>query len=108
MYELLVGEIGISRQEFYDLYWWEIQSIIRGYRKRSRSMWQAMRLGAYLVMSSNTDLQKSGIRNYTDLIQFTWEKGQQMANQPNDDDIADLQALIRNENAALRKKKDGK
>jgi len=108
VYELLVGEIGISRQEFYDLYWWEIQSIIRGYRKRSRSMWQAMRLGAYLVMSSNTDLQKSGIRNYTDLIQFTWEMEEQMDNQPNDDDIADLQALIRNENAALRKKKDGK
>ena len=108
MYELLVGEIGISHQEFYDLYWWEIQSIIRGYRKRSRSMWQAMRLGAYLVMSSNTDLQKSGIRNYTDLIQFTWEMEEQMDNQPNDDDIADLQALIRNENAALRKKKDGK
>ena len=32
-----MGEIGISRHEFlYELTWWEINSIIRGYRKRNR------------------------------------------------------------------------
>jgi hypothetical protein len=32
-----VGEIGIPRHEFlYELTWWEINSIIRGYRKRNR------------------------------------------------------------------------
>lgn len=37
MYQLFVGEIGFPRQEFlYELRWWEVNSIIRGYRKRNR------------------------------------------------------------------------
>ena len=37
MYQLFVGEIGIPRHEFlYELTWWEINSIIRGYRKRNK------------------------------------------------------------------------
>ena len=34
LFQLLVGEIGIERNVFYyELRWWEVKSIVRGYRK---------------------------------------------------------------------------
>ena len=43
-----MGEIGISRKEFfYELQWWEVNAIIRGYRKRNILSYQLQRLTAY-------------------------------------------------------------
>ena len=40
---MLVGEIGIPRREFlYDLRFWEVRRIIRGYRQRDRLKHQLM------------------------------------------------------------------
>ena len=37
IYQLIVGEIGISRAEFlYELRFWEVDAIIKGYRRRNR------------------------------------------------------------------------
>ena len=41
MYQLFVGEIGISRREFlYDIKFWEARRILRGYRKRHHFLYQ--------------------------------------------------------------------
>ena len=48
IYELLVGEIGISRKEFlYDIRFWEVRRIIRGYRKRGRIYMQLLAENVY-------------------------------------------------------------
>lgn len=46
-----MGEIGISRHEFlYDMQWWEINSIIRGYRKRNRLTHQLLAENIYATI----------------------------------------------------------
>lgn len=43
-----MGEIGIPRHEFlYDLQFWEVRRIIRGYRQRDRLKMQLLRLCAF-------------------------------------------------------------
>lgn len=45
---MLVGEIGIDRKEYlYDLMYWEIILIVRGYFARKHSGWEQARLIAY-------------------------------------------------------------
>lgn len=56
MYQLFVGEIGITRHEFlYELTWWEINSIIRGYRRRDRLKLQIMAECAYAALFAMRD-----------------------------------------------------
>lgn len=73
---MLVGEIGIERREFlYELNYWEIILIIRGYNRRHRDLWSAVRWHAYNVMSAMPycKLAESGIYKPTDLMTFPWE-----------------------------------
>jgi hypothetical protein len=45
---LFVGEIGIPRREFlYDLKFWEVRRIIRGYRKRGKIFMQLLAENVY-------------------------------------------------------------
>ena len=75
-----MGEIGYDRHDFlYDLKLWEINAIIRGYRRRSRSIWESSRLNAFFIMSAFADLKKAGIHHDTDLIRFPWETEEQIA-----------------------------
>jgi hypothetical protein len=51
-----VGEIGIPRREFlYDLRFWEVDAIIRGYRRRNRLMHQLLAEIVYTTMYINRD-----------------------------------------------------
>ena len=51
-----MGEIGITRHEFlYELTWWEINSIIRGYRRRDRLKLQIMAECAYAALFAMRD-----------------------------------------------------
>ena len=53
LFRLLVGEIGISRHEFwYELNWREVRAIIDGYNRRRRDGWEQARLIAYHVASA--------------------------------------------------------
>jgi hypothetical protein len=53
---LLVGEIGIPRREFlYDLRFWEVDAIIRGYRRRNRLTHQLLAEIVYTTMYINRD-----------------------------------------------------
>lgn len=68
-----MGEIGFPRREFlYDLRWWEVKSIIRGYNARHHHGWEQARLVAYnarFCMGS-----KDPLPTVTEWIKFPWEK----------------------------------
>jgi hypothetical protein len=55
---MLVGEIGIPRREFlYDLRFWEVRRIIRGYRQRDRLKHQLMAECVYAAIHVMRDPQ---------------------------------------------------
>ena len=87
----------------YDLRWWEIQAILRGYDRRCRQQWSMTRWHAYSIMSAipYCDLKKSGIYRPSDLITFPWEKETELANPPTEDEIAQLQAEMAAMNSSV-------
>lgn len=94
----------MPRKEFlYELRFWEIQSIIRGYRLRARPTWESARMTAFWIMSSMADLSKSGIHSDRDLIKFPWEKDATNMPLPSDAEIERLREIMRAENAAREK-----
>ena len=96
-----MGEIGFPRREFlYDLVWWEVRSIIRGYNARHHQGWEQARLVAYnahFCMGT-----KDRPPTVTEWIKFPWERefdeetGDGM---PTDKEIEHLRQLMREENA---------
>ena len=100
-----MGEIGYNRHEFlYDLKFWEIRCIIKGYRNRAHTQWESVRLGAFFIMSAMTDLRKAGIHRDTDLIKFPWERMQvDISNQPSKEDVERLREMMRRENEQAEK-----
>jgi hypothetical protein len=88
-----VGEIGISRHEFYyELRWWEVKAIIRGYNARHHHSWEQARLVAYnahFCMGS-----KNPIPMVTEWIKFPWEKEEtkSLTKEEQDDLLADIAA----------------
>jgi len=59
-----VGEIGIPRREFlYDLRFWEVRRIIRGYRQRDRLKHQLIAECAYAAMYAMRDPQGKGVED---------------------------------------------
>lgn len=100
-YQYLVGEIGIPRQEYlYELRYWEILLIVRGYARRHRDMWSAIRWQTFSLMCVQADLKKAGIYNPTDLIRFPWDKtDSDGAGSLTPDDIAELQRQMQEYNS---------
>lgn len=96
-----MGEIGFPRREFlYDLVWWEVRSIIRGYNARHHHGWEQARLVAYnahYCMGS-----KEPPPTVSEWIKFPWElstdsdSGSAM---PTDEEVERLRQLLREENA---------
>ena len=103
---MLVGEIGISRHEFYyELQWWEVRSIVRGYRKRYHPGWEQARLVAYnarFCMGSKDPLPK-----VTEWIKFPWEKEESVESKLTDSDISEMQRMIDEENKRLKAEQGG-
>lgn len=98
-----MGEIGISRHEFYyDLRWWEVKAIIRGYNARHHHGWEQARLVAYnarFCMGS-----KDPIPVISDWLKFSWETKKA---EPVPKEIQDqLQAEMAAMNEQLAKQKD--
>lgn len=98
-----MGEIGYDRREFlYVLQFWEIRAIIRGYRARTRGMWEAARLNAFFIMCSMADMKNAGIHTDRDLVKFGWEDDDvEPGDQPSDEDVERLREMIREENEKL-------
>ena len=92
-----MGEIGIDRDRFlYGLRHWEIQAIIRGYRRRQRPSWEQARLNAFYIMSAMADLSKAGIRSDRDLITFPWEKEETKSDSlPSDEEVEEMRQMMK-------------
>lgn len=75
LFRLLVGEIGISRREFwYELTWREVRAIIDGYNRRRRDGWEQARLIAYHVAYCMGVPEGKTVPLLTDWLPFYWER----------------------------------
>ena len=92
-----MGEIGIPHDRFlYGLRHWEIEAIIRGYRRRQRPSWEQARLNAFYIMSAMADLSKAGIRSDRDLITFPWEKdAPTQGDIPSDEEVEEMRQKMK-------------
>lgn len=107
LYEIVVGEIGRSQHEFlYEMCAWQLRLCIRGYYRRNRDMWSAIRWQTYNLMCvSMADLKKAGIYRPTDLIKFPWDKdGETAGNLPSKAEIEEMQRDMQAINAARAQK----
>ena len=102
-----MGEIGRDRHEFlYELYYWEIVLIVQGYFRRYRQGWEQARLIAHQVHYCMGVPKGEMVKTTTEFLPFPWEN-QYTASMslPNEDEVAEMQELMRNINAdALRSK----
>lgn len=100
MFQLFVGEIGIDRHTFYyDLRWWEVKAIIRGYNARHHTSWEQMRWVAYHVNYCMGLPKGETAPKVTEWVKFPWEKEPPapITNAERDELLADIDA----ENARL-------
>ena len=91
MYQLFVGEIGISRREFlYDIRYWEARRIISGYKRRNVLTYQLLRITAYSAYFSTRKNEKGQWPHEWLPLYFDNDKEQ---NEPpiSDEDIRKLQ-----------------
>lgn len=100
-FELCVGEIGISRKEFlYELQLWELRAIIRGYRKRERSLWHIARWQTFWLLHNGLlDTNKAGLHEEKDLATFPWEEKQNEAVRMTDEEIEEERRKLQQLNA---------
>ena len=71
---MLVGEIGIDRNTFlYDLQFWEIILIIRGYFKRLHPGWEQARLIAHQVHYAMGCPKDETPKTPGEWLPFTWD-----------------------------------
>ena len=102
-YQYFVGEVGISRHEYlYELRFWEMMLIARGYERRKRDMWSAVRWQTFnLMWCSMADIKKAGIMRPSDLLSFPWERDDEDddgfggGNMPTAEDVKRMQEEMR-------------
>ena len=86
-----MGEIGIPRHEFlYDLQFWEVRRIIKGYRRRGRLRDQLIAEATYAAMYANRDPKGKTAKDIFPFL-FTDEDAES-PEAPSEEDIAELQA----------------
>lgn len=89
-----MGEIGIPRREFlYDLQFWEVRRIVRGYRRRDRLKHQLMAECAYAAIFAMRDPKGKTARDLFPAL-FEDDDDNDEPVMLSDDDIAELQADI--------------
>ena len=87
LFRLLVGEIGISRREFwYELTWREVRAIIDGYNRRRRDGWEQARLIAYHVAYCMGVPEGKTVPLLTEWLPFYWERTATSANDSDEGD----------------------
>lgn len=89
-----MGEIGIPRREFlYELRFWEVRRIIRGYRRRDRLKLQML---AECVYASIHTMRDPKGKTVEDLFPALFEYDEQMPSGPalTQDEVSELQADI--------------
>lgn len=89
-----MGEIGIPRREFlYELRFWEVRRIIRGYRRRDRLKLQLL---AECVYASIHTMRDPKGKTVEDLFPALFEDDEPIASGPalTQDEVSELQADI--------------
>jgi len=97
-----VGEIGIPRREFlYDLRFWEVRRIVRGYRNRDRLKHQLMAECAFAAMFAMRDPKGKTPRDIFPSL-FQDDDDATDAAPIDDKEVARLRQMMREENARLQ------
>jgi hypothetical protein len=98
-----VGEIGIHRREFlYDLRFWEVRRIIRGYRNRDRLKHQLLAECTFAAMFAMRDPKGKTPRDIFPSL-FPTDDDDATDSAPIDaTEVARLRAIMREENARLQ------
>ena len=93
-----MGEIGIPRREFlYDLRFWEVRRIIRGYRRRDTLKHQLL---AECVYAATFSMRDSKGKTVTDMFPMLFDDDDDYDEPPiTEEDVEDLQQLMANINA---------
>ena len=99
---MFVGEIGIPRHEFlYDLKFWEVRRIIRGYRKRGKIF---MQLLAENVYASTFAMRSAEGKKVEDMFPGIFDDDDDEVEPPmTDDEKQELLDLMAAENERLSK-----
>jgi hypothetical protein len=94
-----VGEIGFDRHEFlYELSMWEIKAIIKGYRRRNKTLMESARLYTYYILCA----QGAKIDSPEQLQKFTWDDEKRERQPISQEEVDELQALIASANKEIR------
>jgi len=95
IYQLLVGEIGIPRHEFlYDIRFWEVRRIIRGYRRRDLLKHQLIAECAYAAIHVMRDPKGKTV---ADMFPMLFDYDDDDDEPPiSEGEVAELQELMTN------------
>jgi len=100
-----VGEIGIPRREFlYDIRFWEVRRIVRGYRNRDRLKHQLMAECAYAAMFAMRDPKGKTVRDIFPSIFQDDDNDDPDTPTISSSEVERLRALMREENERLQSK----
>lgn len=100
-----MGEIGIPRREFlYDIRFWEVRRIVRGYRNRNRLTNQLLAESVYATIHVMRDPKGKTPRDYFPSL-FPTDDDDATDSAPIDaSEVARLRQIMREENARLKEK----
>jgi len=93
-----VGEIGRDRHEFlYEMTYWEVLRIIRGYRKRDRLTHQLIAEAVFAAMHTMRDSKGKTVKDFFPML-FEDDDDRELAEPLSEEDYAYEQALMDNFN----------
>ena len=88
-----MGEIGIPRRDFlYDLRYWEVLRIIRGYRRRGRLRDQLIAEAVFAAMHTMRDSNGKTVKDFFPMLFEDPDDDDREASTITDEEIAELQA----------------
>ena len=99
-----MGEIGIPRREFlYDLHFWEVRRIIRGYRRRDLLKHQLMAECVYAAIHVMRDPKGKTVE---DMFPMLFEDDDDDYDEPpiSEEEVADMQAFMKAYNSQTDEK----
>ena len=98
-----MGEIGIPRREFlYDIRFWEVRRIIRGYRRRDTLKHQLIAECAYTAMYAMRDPKGKTV---ADIFPMLFEDDDDYDEPPvSEEEVANMQALMKAFNSQTEEK----
>lgn len=103
-----MGEIGIPRREFlYDIRFWEVRRIIRGYRRRDTLKHQLLAECAYAAIYAMRDPNGKTAEDLFPGI-FEYDDDNEATPEMSNEEYNELQDLMANYNALQRHQQDSK